>query len=73
MMRKIKDEVKGAIETAEGVSKLVSDSIKCPVCKGLGLTGRIRKKPCKTCGGTGTIVGKVGKAIKEKVGIDSKK
>ena len=70
MMRKIKDEVKGAVETAEDLSKAVTESIKCPNCKGTGITGRIRKKPCKDCGGTGNIVGKIGKAIKEKVGID---
>ena len=72
-MRRVKDEIKVAVETAEELSKTVTDSIKCPACLGTGQTGRVRKKPCKECGGTGNIVGKLGKTIKEKIGFENKK
>ena len=71
MIRKIKDQAKDktkrAIDKVEELSKSVAESIKCPTCKGTGKVGSIRKKPCKDCGGTGNIVGRVGETIKEKI------
>jgi len=67
MIRKVKDKTKEAINKVQEISKTVTESIKCPTCKGTGVVGRIRKKPCKECGGTGNIVGKIGQAIKDKI------
>ncbi|MFQ6126449.1 MAG: hypothetical protein ACE5R6_17825 [Candidatus Heimdallarchaeota archaeon] len=67
MIRKIKDKTKQVIDKAQEVSKTVTESIKCPTCNGTGIVGHIRKKPCKECGGTGNIVGKIGQATKEKI------
>ncbi len=71
MIRKIKDRVIDktvkAIDKAGDLSKSVSESMKCPTCKGIGVVGTIRKKPCKDCGGTGTVIGKMGTNLKEKM------
>ena len=71
MIRKIKDRAKEttikAINKAGDLSKSVSESMKCSTCKGIGVVGRLRKKPCKDCGGTGTVIGKMGTNIKGKM------
>ena len=71
MIRKIKDRVIDktikAIDKAGDLSKSVSDSMKCSTCNGIGVVGRLRKKPCKDCDGTGTVIGKMGTNIKGKM------
>ena len=71
MIRKVKerakDTTKRAIDKAEELSKSVAASVRCSTCNGTGKVGSIRKKPCKDCGGTGNIVGRVGETIKEKL------